>query len=93
MLILSLLTHWIDGYFFSPLDELPDLAPQQVELYVAGEEIANGKGWEEGECVGGLDMTVTGVSGEILTLNVHTKPVGDIMYFFIVYTTIIVEQK
>ena len=36
-------------------------------------------------------MTVAGVSGEILTLNVHTKPVGVIMYFFIVYTTIIVE--
>lgn len=46
-----------------------------MELYVAGEEVADGEGWEEGECVGGLDETV-GVGGEVLTLNIHTKSAG-----------------
>ena len=53
-----------------------------MELYVAGEEVADGEGWEEGECVGGLDVS-TGIGREILTLNIHTKSAG-YMYIHVV---------
>ena len=53
-----------------------------MKLYVAGEEVADGEGWEEGECVGGLDVSA-GVGGEILTLDIHTKSVG-YMYIHVV---------
>ena len=78
------LTHRIDGYFFSSFDELSDLPPQQVELDITREEVANSEGWEEGERVGGLDVTV-GVGWEIFTLNIHTKPVGQkLRYTYII---------
>ena len=49
-----------------------------MELYVAGEEVTDSERWEEGECVGGLNMS-TGVGGEVLTLNIHTKSVRYIL--------------
>ena len=58
-----------------------------MELDVTGKEVANGEGWEEGECVGRLDVTV-GVRREIFTLNVHTKPVGQQKICYCTYVVV-----
>ena len=68
-----LFPYWIDGDFFASLDELSDLAAKQVELDIARQQVANGEGREEGECVGGLDEAI-GIKREILTLDIHTEP-------------------
>ena len=64
--------YWIDGNFFPSLDELPDFAVKQVKLDITRQQIADGEGWEECECVGGLDEAI-GIGRKILSLNVHTE--------------------